>query len=87
MVFKEYQRALVLSMNDNLQEACRAHVDSRRFAKSFSDRAIAAMRGFRKAAIGLAVAQEKVDMKRELLSLSTAHGDRVWEFIVRLSCC
>lgn len=84
MVFKEYQRALVLSMNDNLQEAGRAHVDSRRFAKHFSDRATVAMAGYRKATIGLAAAQERVDMKTELLALSTAHGDKVREWMSML---
>ncbi|OQV25145.1 hypothetical protein BV898_00835 [Hypsibius exemplaris] len=83
-VFKEYQRALVLSMNDNLQEACSAHVTGRRIAKAFSDRAISAIAGFKRANDKLTVAQEKVATRTELLALSTRHADKAEAQLARL---
>ncbi|GAV04225.1 hypothetical protein RvY_14537 [Ramazzottius varieornatus] len=77
VLFKEYQRALVLSMNDNLQEAVKNHVEGRKRAKKFSDDASVAIESYKKCDQRLDATQREVQLKKELLSVSTKHGRKL----------
>lgn len=84
LVFIEYQRALMLSMNDNLQAACCEHVISRERAKKFSDRAIQSLKEFQKASDKLDSSENMVEMEEELFHVSKTQAERVHRRYQRL---
>ncbi|XP_055341192.1 uncharacterized protein LOC129590161 [Paramacrobiotus metropolitanus] len=87
-VFLEYQRALMLSMNDNLQEACCEHVTSCQKAREFSKKAIRSIKAFQHTNDQANRLQHETALQTQLLTVSLQEGnirDKEWAYTAKLA--